>query len=217
MNFRFNDEVIVQVQDALLPGELVIPVYSKAVVIFSHGSGSSRLSPRNKLVARYLHQNNFGTLLFDLLTADEEKIYEKRFDIELLAERLINATKWLQKHSAAKGCRLAYFGASTGAASALKAAAVLPEIAAVVSRGGRPDMAMDSLPLVQAPVLLIVGSYDYEVLKLNHTALKKLNCEKELEIVNGASHLFEEEGTMEEVCALATGWFAKYLLPVTIK
>ncbi|MBX9781711.1 MAG: dienelactone hydrolase family protein [Chitinophagaceae bacterium] len=216
MEFRFNDEVTVQAKDVLLQGELIVPLHANAVIIFSHGSGSSRLSSRNKMVARYLNEKKFGTLLFDLLTPAEEKIYDKRFDIALLTERLINATKWIEKHPAVKQCSLGYFGASTGAAATLNAAAALPQIAAVVSRGGRPDLAMEQLSKVEAAVLLIVGSYDFEVIKLNHTAFKQLHCERELEIVHGASHLFEEAGTMEKVCELAAGWFEKHLQPITV-
>ena len=215
MDFRYNDEVPVQAHDVLLDGELIVPLYAKAVIIFSHGSGSSRLSPRNRMVAAYLHEKNFGTMLFDLLTPAEEKIYENRFDIKLLTERLISATEWVEKHPAVKQCALGYFGASTGAASALNAAAVLPQISAVVSRGGRPDMA-NQLFKVEAPVLLIVGSYDFDVLKLNHIAFKQLHCEKDLEIVHGATHLFEETGAMETVCELAGKWFQKYLQPVIV-
>jgi pimeloyl-ACP methyl ester carboxylesterase len=216
MKFRFNEEVKIQAGDVLLEGELIVPENADAIILFSHGSGSSRKSPRNKMVAEYLHGQNFGTLLFDLLTGSEDKLYENRFNIELLTQRLLSATEWLKKHLAAKKCKLAYFGASTGAASALKAAAALPGVGAVVSRGGRPDMAMDNLPFVKAPVLLIVGSYDYEVLKLNEAALKKLNCERELEIVQGATHLFEEKGAMEQVCEVAANWFKHHLHPLTL-
>jgi len=180
-------------------------------MIFSHGSGSSRFSKRNQMVAKYLHQKNFGTLLFDLLTEEEDTQYHNRFDIDLLTKRLVGATEWLERLPAAKDYRFGYFGASTGAASALKAAAVLPQVHAIVSRGGRPDLAMDDLHHVEAPTLLIVGSLDDDVLQLNQKAYMQLECEKKLEVIPGASHLFEERGTMEKVCERAGIWFEKYL------
>jgi pimeloyl-ACP methyl ester carboxylesterase len=216
MELRFHQEVNIPVGHVIVKGELTIPLKAKAVVIFSHGSGSSRFSKRNQQVARYLQNKNFGTLLFDLLTEEEEKHYYNRFDIDLLTKRLAGATEWLERLPAAKDCRIGYFGASTGAASALKAAAVLSTIDAVVSRGGRPDLAMDILPKVDAPTLLIVGSLDYDVLLLNNEALKHLHCKKELEIVNGATHLFEEPGKMEIVCEVAAEWFEKFLVPVNV-
>jgi dienelactone hydrolase len=217
MNLRFHNEVNIPVGKIMLAGELVIPLKAEAVIIFSHGSGSSRFSPRNQMVAGYLHKKNFGTLLFDLLTEEEDKHYYNRFDIELLTKRLAGATEWLERLPAAKDSRIGFFGASTGAASALKAAAYLPDIGAVVSRGGRPDLAMDNLPDVEAPTLLIVGSLDYEVLKLNQAAYMELECDKKLEIIEGATHLFEEQGTMEKVCEVASAWFEKYLQPVAVR
>jgi dienelactone hydrolase len=217
MDFRFHHDVTIPLRNVKLEGELIIPLKSTAIVVFSHGSGSSRLSPRNRMVAHYLHQKNFGTLLFDLLTPEEDRHYHNRFDIELLTQRLIGATEWLDTQPAAKKCRLGYFGASTGAASALKAAEYLPQIAAVVSRGGRPDLAMNILPKVEVPVLLIVGGLDYDVLLLNKEAYVLLGGEKKLEVISGASHLFEEQGAMEKVCELAAGWFAKHLQPVKIR
>ena len=211
MNFRFNEDVHIPVDKIMLEGELVIPGEANAIVIFSHGSGSSRFSPRNRMVAEYLHRQQLGTLLFDLLTTQEDRIYENRFNIELLAERLVLATKWLQQCVAAKDCKLGYFGASTGAASALIAAARNPEISAVVSRGGRPDLAMDDLHDVRAPVLLIVGSRDPYVLSLNEKAYWKINAPKKITIIEGATHLFEEPGTMEQVCNAAGQWFDTYL------
>lgn len=199
--------------NVILKGDLVIPKKANAIIIFSHGSGSSRLSKRNRAVAHYLQNKNFGTFLFDLLTEEEDLIYHNRFDIDLLTERLAGVTRWLEKHPVAKDFRIGYFGASTGAASALKAAAVLPEISAVVSRGGRPDMASGSLHQVSCPVLLIVGSLDYDVLLLNKKAYAALNCEKKLEVIEGATHLFEETGKMEIVSELAASWFEKYLQP----
>lgn len=214
MDFKYNSEIKIPVGKVILEGELIIPLKANAIIIFSHGSGSSRFSPRNKMVADYLHQKNFGTLLFDLLTQEEDEHYHNRFDIELLTRRLIGATTWLEEQSFAKGLSLAYFGASTGAASALKAAAYLPQLSAVVSRGGRPDMAMDILEKVEAPTLLIVGRLDYEVLQLNQDAYINLNCEKKLEVIEGATHLFEEQGAMEQVCEKAGLWFTNYLQPV---
>jgi Dienelactone hydrolase and related enzymes len=214
MNFRFHKEVIIPVGKVMVKGELIIPEKAKAIVVFSHGSGSSRLSKRNQEVARYLDGKNFGTLLFDLLTEEEDEYYENRFDINLLTKRLIDVTEWLEKLPAAKNLPIGYFGASTGAASALKAAAFLPQVGAVVSRGGRPDLAMNALSKVDSPVLLIVGSQDRDVLQLNKDAYEKLNCPKKLEIVRGATHLFEEPGTMEQVAELASAWFKRYLVPI---
>lgn len=217
MKLRFNGEVSIPIGNVTLKGELCIPVQSNSIIIFSHGSGSSRFSKRNRMVAKYLNDKNFGTLLFDLLTEKEDENYQTRFDIHLLTKRLAGATEWLERFPAAKDCRIGYFGASTGAASALKAAAVLPGIGAVVSRGGRPDLAKDDLQNVDAPTLLIVGSLDQDVLQLNLKAYAKLACDKKLEVVPGATHLFEEHGTMEKVCELAEAWYEKYLNPVLIE
>lgn len=214
MNYRFKNEVTIPVRNVTLYGELTIPFNTEAIVIFSHGSGSGRNSPRNKAVAQHLNEHHIGTLLLDLLTEGEDKFYHNRFDIELLTKRLIGATEWLQEQPLAKDCMLGYFGASTGAASAIKAASYLPQIQAVVSRGGRPDLAMDNLPNVEAPTLLIVGRLDYDVLRLNKEAYIQLNCEKRLHVIDGATHLFEEPGMMEKVAELATDWFQKYLHPV---
>ena len=186
------------------------------MIIFSHGSGSSRFSERNQIVAKYLHEMNLGTLLFDLLTEEEDQHYDNRFDINLLTKRLVGATEWMERLPAAKDCRIGYFGASTGAASALQAAAYLIEIGAVVSRGGRPDLAMDVLKNVEAPTLLIVGSLDYDVLQLNKDAYIQLECEKNVEVVVGATHLFEEPGKMEIVSELACNWFKKYLIDTEV-
>jgi putative phosphoribosyl transferase len=216
MDLRFYNEVNIVLEKIMLEGELIIPQEANAIVIFSHGSGSSRFSPRNKLVAQQLQNAGIGTLLLDLLSQDEDLDYSTRFNIELLAERLVGATEWLEKFEPATDCRMGYFGASTGAASALKAAAYLPQVKAVISRGGRPDLAMEILHKVQVPTLLIVGSLDYDVLQLNQQAYARLKCEKKLEIVEGASHLFEEKGTMDKVTNLAVGWFSKYLKAVTV-
>ena len=214
MDFTFHKEVSIPIGTAMLKGDLILPMKSNAIVVFSHGSGSSRLSSRNQMVAKYLNEKHFGTLLFDLLTEEEDKYYHNRFDIDLLTKRLAGATEWLERHPAAKDCRIGYFGASTGAASALKAAAYLPRIQAVVSRGGRPDLAMEQLSNVEAPTLLIVGGLDFEVLEMNKEAYLKLRCEKKLEVVAGATHLFEEAGKMEIVSELAGDWFEKYLTVV---
>lgn len=211
MDMLYHNEVSIPTDSIRLKGELSIPAGAKGIIIFSHGSGSSRLSPRNRQTANFLQQNGFGTLLFDLLTPDEEQDYRNRFAIDLLKERLIDATSWLEHLSAAQMLPVAYFGASTGAASALKAAAKLPQIYAVVSRGGRPDLAMPELSEVKAPTLLIVGSLDKEVLKLNQQAYNELRCTKQLEVVEGATHLFEEPGKMDEVAILATKWFWQYI------
>lgn len=217
MDFRFQNEVTIPVESVKLKGDLIIPIEAAAIIIFSHGSGSSRLSSRNQMVARYLHQKNFGTLLFDLLTEAEDSNNQNRFDIDLLTKRLINVSDWLQLQPAAKDYRFGYFGASTGAASALKAASYLPQIDAVVSRGGRPDLAMNRLANVRAATLLIVGGLDQDVLRLNEDAYLKLTCKKKLEIIDGATHLFEEPGKMEKVAMLAADWFEKYLNPVIVK
>jgi dienelactone hydrolase len=207
-------EVEIPAREVTLSGELNIPRNAAGVVLFAHGSGSSRYSPRNRHVARTIRNAGVGTLLFDLLTRDEEAIdaYTRhlRFDIGLLADRLVNATYWLKGEF--DHLRAGYFGASTGAAAALVAAAQLGKIVgAVVSRGGRPDLAADSLPLVKAPTLLIVGGLDYPVIEMNRQAYAHLRCEKEIEIVPGATHLFEEPGTMDQVAHLAAEWFQTHL------
>ncbi|RXK62635.1 alpha/beta hydrolase [Lacibacter luteus] len=212
MNFRFNNEVAIPLGDIVLKGELSIPLSAEAIVIFSHTSGNGRNSARNKMVATYLHQHHIGTLLFDLLTTEEELQYQTRFDVAMLTQRLYGTTRWLQKQPTAKSCSLGFFAASTGAASALKASLRLPEIEAVVCRGGRPDLAMQDLPKVKAPVLLIVGSYDTDVLALNRNAYNMLTCRRRLDIVENATHLFEEDGKMEIVEKLACKWFEQHLL-----
>jgi pimeloyl-ACP methyl ester carboxylesterase len=208
---QLKKTIKIKVDQVELTGDLFIPQHAKALIIFAHGSGSSRLSPRNRMVANSLQQNNFGTLLFDLLSAEEDLSYANRFNIELLTERLIKTTEWLGSIEETKHLKLGYFGASTGAASALKAAASLPYIYAIVSRGGRPDLAMKDLNRVQAPTLLIVGSLDTDVILLNKEAFAHLSGIKELKIVEGASHLFEEVGTMERVIDLATEWFLRFI------
>ncbi|HEY5744066.1 MAG TPA: hypothetical protein VIS99_16195, partial [Terrimicrobiaceae bacterium] len=195
-----------------------IPQNAAGLVLFAHGSGSSRHSPRNQLVARVLRAAGSGTLLFDLLTQDEEAedayAGQLRFNILFLAERLASATHWVKSHAEAQQLPLGYFGSSTGGAGALVAAAELrEEVGAVVSRGGRPDLAGAALPFVQAPTLLIVGGHDEEVLRLNEEAYALLRCEKKLEVVPRATHLFEEPGALEEVSRLAARWFQKHLGP----
>jgi len=202
--------------EVLLDGDFIVPRAASEIVIFAHGSGSSRYSPRNRYVAQVLRRAGLGTLLFDLLTAEEETIDvrsgELRFDIELLARRLYDVSKWVTRQPQAAGCRIGYFGASTGAAAALVAAARAPRgLAAVVSRGGRPDLAGPALSEVCVPTLLIVGGEDAVVLELNRRALAQLSCEKHLAVVEGATHLFEEPGTLEEAAELACSWFRTHL------
>ncbi|MFP4636371.1 MAG: alpha/beta fold hydrolase [Nitriliruptoraceae bacterium] len=206
-------EVEIAVDDeVVLPGELAGPLSPRGVVVFAHGSGSSRHSPRNLAVARHLNDAGMATLVFDLLTGDEERDRANVFDIDLLAERLVAATRWLRADALVAEQRIGYFGASTGAAAALVAAATLGEdVAAVVSRGGRPDLAWARLPEVSAPTLLIVGSRDAQVLELNQRAREQLRCPSHLEIVPGASHLFQEPGTLETVAELAASWFHDHL------
>ena len=197
-----------------LPGDLTLPASAKGLVLFAHGSGSSRMSARNRGVADALAARGLGTLLFDLLTGNEGRIRSFVFDIELLAERLVRATHWARREPATRGLPLAYFGASTGAAAALIAAAGDPEIAVVVSRGGRVDLAQRVLSQVDAPTLLIVGELDHDVLELNRTALAVIPAEKQLAIVPGASHLFEEPGCLEQVAQLAGAWIERHLVRV---
>jgi putative phosphoribosyl transferase len=195
-----------------LNGILHVPAKAQGVVAFAHGSGSGRLSPRNQFVARLLQEAGLSTLLLDLLEEAEAEDRRKIFDIKLLAERLQSAADWLKQDPATSSLRLVYFGASTGAGAALVAAARDPtNVRAVVSRGGRPDLARDCLASVQAPTLLIVGGNDYEVIELNEQALGLLRCPKKLAIVPGATHLFEERGALEEVSRLAEEWFVRHL------
>jgi putative phosphoribosyl transferase len=200
----------------VLEGDLSVPERARGIVLFAHGSGSSRHSPRNRHVAQVLQEAGVGTLLFDLLTAREESIDQRsgefRFDIELLSQRLLEATEWMAEQPQAEELMFGYFGASTGAAAALVASAQQPpRLAAVVSRGGRPDLASSSLPLVKVPTLLIVGGDDSLVLQMNRWALAQLSCEKRLSVVSGATHLFAEPGALDRVARLASGWFAEHL------
>jgi len=198
-----------------LEGTLVIPPEAQGIVLFAHGSGSSRLSPRNRFVAEALNRDGLATLLFDLLSQAEEAEESRllRFDIPLLARRLINATDWVSGRSETRGLRIGYFGASTGAAAALVAAAERPfVVSAVVSRGGRPDLAGDALGRVAAPTLLVVGGEDRPVLELNRWAQRRLRVPTELAVIPGASHLFEEPGALEEVARLAAAWLGRHLV-----
>jgi putative phosphoribosyl transferase len=206
------EDAQIQAGSATLAGNLNVPENATALVLFVHGSGSSRHSPRNQFVARTLNNAGLATLLFDLLMPEEEAIdartAELRFNIKLLAERLIHATNWAKQQEQTRDLRIGYFGSSTGGAAALVAAAEVPEdVGAVVSRGGRPDLADQALPKVQAPTLLIVGGNDDVVIELNEQARDRMRCEVKLEIVPGATHLFEEPGALEKVAKLASDWF----------
>jgi putative phosphoribosyl transferase len=206
------DEVRIQAGPAALTGNLTIPEDAAALVLFAHGSGSSRYSPRNQFVARTLNQTGLGTLLFDLLTPDEELVDSRtaqhRFNIRLLAERLVYATNWAKQQQQTRNLRIDFFGSSTGGGAALVAAAQLPDdVDAVVSRGGRPDLAGEFLPEVKAATLLIVGGEDDVVIELNEKARAQMRCEVKIEIVSGATHLFEEPGALERVAKLASEWF----------
>jgi putative phosphoribosyl transferase len=211
-----TNEVQIRAGLVLLSGELAVPKNATGIVLFAHGSGSSRHSPRNQYVARVIRDSGVGTLLFDLLTNEEEEVdnytRELRFDINLLARRLVAATKWIEEENYTKELRPGYFGASTGGAAALVAAAELGgKIRAVVSRGGRPDLAEEALGRVKAPTLLLVGGLDGPVIKMNEEAYAQLRCVKELKIIPGATHLFEEPGKLEEVARLAAKWFLEHL------
>lgn len=211
-----EDHVKIPLGSISLDGNLDIPEGAEGIVIFAHGSGSSRFSPRNRFVAGYLQSLGLATLLFDLLTPEEDEIdrltAQLRFNIELLAERLVGATDWVIGNPATSDLKIGYFGASTGAAAALIAASERPEqTSAVVSRGGRPDLADRVLGDVKAPTLLIVGSMDSPVIDMNKWALERLSSEKEMKLVSGATHLFEEPGTLEEAARLAGEWFRKHL------
>jgi putative phosphoribosyl transferase len=210
------NEVHIAAGRATLDGNLTIADGATALVLFVHGSGSSRHSPRNQFVARTLNNAGLATLLFDLLTPEEEAIdlrtREHRFNIGLLAERLVQATKWAKQQEQTRDLHIGYFGSSTGGGAALVAAAEIPQdVGAVVSRGGRPDLAGDALPKVQVPTLLIVGGNDDIVIELNEQARDRMRCEVKLEIVPGATHLFEEPGTLEKVAQLASDWFVNHM------
>jgi len=209
---EFSEPAKIPVNGVELEGALVVPPAARGIVLFAHGSGSSRHSPRNNFVAETLRAAGIGTLLMDLLTKQEDAIYQTRFDIDLLSWRLERATQWLMEEPRAQSLDIGYFGASTGAAAALNAAATFgTSIGAVVSRGGRPDLVMAALGSVQAPTLLIVGALDDVVIELNRKAYERLKVEKQLAIVPGATHLFEEPGTLQEVARLAAAWFRRHL------
>jgi dienelactone hydrolase len=210
------DEVHILAGRAILAGNLSIPENATALVLFAHGSGSSRYSPRNQFVARTLNNAGLATLLFDLLTPEEDLIdartREHRFNIGMLAERLIHATNWAKQQQQTRDLRIGYFGPSTGGGAALVAAAELPQdVDAVVLRGGRPDLAGAALPKVQAPTLLIVGGEDDVVIELNEQARAQMQCEVKLEIIPGATHLFEEPGALEQIAKLASDWFRDHI------
>ena len=207
-------ELPIRIPPAGLDGTVMVPAAAKGIVLFAHGSGSSRLSPRNRAVARALHTAGCGALLFDLLTDAEAADRRNVFDIRLLASRLLMATGWLAGRKELRNLPIGYFGASTGAAAALVAAAELGSgVAAVVSRGGRPDLAASALPRVTSPTLLIVGGNDPEVLLLNRQAYAAMSCEKSIEIVPGATHLFEESGALDAVVRHAERWFDRHFMP----
>lgn len=204
--------ISIAIDEVKLDGSLSIPDTAKGIILFSHGSGSGRFSSRNNFVAGILQETGLATLLFDLLTEEEDEIYENRFDIDLLTKRLISVTDWVKNQSETKNLKKGLFGASTGAASALKAAATLKEeITAIVSRGGRPDLAKEDLSMVTAPTLLIVGGRDDMVIQLNQLAYEDLTCVRKLETVPGATHLFEEPGKLEAVAHLSADWFNKFI------
>lgn len=209
--------VVIKLPEVFLHGDLALPADARGVVIFAHGSGSSRHSPRNRFVAERINEEGLGTLLMDLLTEDEERIdevtRELRFDIGLLARRVSQVVTWAGQQKSLKQLNIGLFGSSTGAAAALVAAADSAEVKAVVSRGGRPDLAGDALTRVNCPTLLIVGGHDDVVIELNEAAKAQMTCPAELVVVSGATHLFEEPGTLENVADLAAEWFARYLAP----
>ena len=208
-----NNAISIPLDQLTLKANLYIPKNTKGLVIFSHGSGSSRLSPRNNFVANILNQQGLATLLLDLLTETEDENYETRFNIDLLTQRLIAATKWVQLQKETEIIPLGYFGASTGAASAIRAAAIFKDdIKAIVSRGGRPDLALDEIPELTTSTLFIVGGKDSAVLELNIKAYAKMECEKKIETIPGANHLFEEPGKLEKVAELSASWFKKWLI-----
>jgi pimeloyl-ACP methyl ester carboxylesterase len=210
-----REEIHIGLNDLTFPAILTVPEDARSLVIFAHGSGSSHLSSRNNFVADLLNNRNMATLLADLLTVPEDEVYENRFNIPLLSNRLVKITEWALQQTSLQHFPVGYFGASTGAAAALRAAALLDDnIRAVVSRGGRPDLANHALQKVKAPTLLIVGSLDVQVAGLNQKAYEELKCEKKMEFVQGASHLFEEPGTLHRAAVLAADWFERHLLTV---
>ena len=208
MTQRSETLVDIPVEGVELEGMLEVPPGATGLVVFAHGSGSSRKSPRNNYVAEAIRERGLGTLLFDLLTEEEDRLRENRFDIPVLTDRLVAVTEWVRDRDDTRGLNVGYFGSSTGAASALRAAARLgDDVGAVVSRGGRVDMASEVLDDVGAPTLFVVGGADTQVLELNRDAFARLDCERDLHVVEGAGHLFEGEGELEEVAAVAADWF----------
>ena len=213
---RRSTDVEIPIGGRTLEGELIVPPKAKGIVVFAHGSGSSRFSPRNQFVAKTIRDSGNGTLLFDLLTheeeAEDEFTGEFRFNIPMLADRLVSTARWLHEQPGLEAFGIGFFGSSTGGGAALVAAADLgAKIDAVVSRGGRPDLADEALPRVMSPTLLLVGGLDHEVIALNQQALARLRCPKELKIIPGATHLFEEPGALEKVAIAAAAWFQKHL------
>lgn len=212
MKNEIGENVHIPVGSVILEGRLDVPEHTDRMIIFAHGSGSSRFSPRNKYVAELLNEAGMATLLVDLLTSRESIANAARFDISLLTQRLAVVTHWIKEQPVFRNYHIGFFGASTGAASALGAASLMPGmVKAVVSRGGRPDLAIQALPLIKTPVLLITGSLDDEVTGLNQEAMERLNCTKQLVIIEGATHLFEEPGKLQEVAEMAGEWFRKHL------
>lgn len=215
-NEIFSASLDIPAGNVQLAGDLVVPAGASGIVLFVHGSGSSRHSSRNKYVAQVLQSAGIGTLLFDLLTEDEEAIdihtRHLRFDIGMLSQRLVLVTKWVQQNPQTSHLKIGYFGASTGGGAALVAAAALgPQISAVVSRGGRPDLAGEALPQVKTPTLLLVGGWDTPVIEMNRDAYERMHCEKAMEIIPATSHLFEEAGKLEEVAKISAQWFKRYM------
>lgn len=208
-NERIKKVINIETGTAVIEGELTIPQNALGIVLFAHGSGSSRFSSRNNYVAQILQKHNLATLLIDLLTREEDMSYANRFNVDILSERLIQITRWLRENEETKNLKIGYFGASTGAAAAVNAAAV-EDVSAVVSRGGRVDLAEQNLSKVKAPVLLIAGGSDDFVLEANREALKKVASKKELAVVPYATHLFEEPGALEKVAELTSQWFVKF-------
>lgn len=208
---EFKKIIDIKINSVEFEGELTIPQNASGLVLFAHGSGSSRFSPRNNYVAQILQKNNLATLLVDLLTKQEDLTYESRFNIDLLAERLVEITEWLKENKETNNLKIGYFGASTGAAAAIKASVKEKNhVSAIVSRGGRVDLADKQLSELKSPTLLIVGENDDFVTEINKYAFKKINCIKELSIIPNATHLFEEPGTLDEVAKQATEWFLKF-------
>lgn len=207
-----KDLVRIPAGRVFLEGELVVPDRASGLVIFAHGAGSSRLSPRNIHVAGLFQKQGLATLLFDLLTEEEDRVYSNRFDIDLLSRRMADSALWTHEHAASRDLSLGFFGASTGSAAALMASVLIEgKVRAIVSRGGRPDMVLDVVPRVDVPTLFIVGGKDELVIEFNIQAYNAMTAEKDLKIVEGAGHLFEEPGKLDEVASLAGAWFRKYL------